>query len=124
VPAARFELIAEPNGEAAIFQKHCTTCHDADRSLTKKKSLADWRITVRKMAMKEDADIPERVHESIAQYLAVHAGVGKMPEAGDGSATGGASSSASAKEKNEGKSKAEDAALIQVTVHTPEAVFR
>jgi len=113
VPAAHFILVAEPNGEAALFQKHCTTCHDADRSLTKKKSLADWRITVQKMALKEDADIPEKVREPIAQYLAVHAGVGKTPEAGSGSTTGGAPSSASAKEKDEGKSKADNAALIQ-----------
>src|SRR5208283_1575878 len=74
VSLARFELAAEPNGNAAIFQDHCTACHDAGRSLTKKKSLADWRITVRKMAEKPDADIPEGVREPIAQYLAAHAG--------------------------------------------------
>jgi len=111
VPAARFELVAEANGDAALFQKHCTTCHDADRALTKKKSLDEWRATVQKMAAKEDADIPERVREPIAQYLAGHAGIGgKTPEP---SATGGTPSAAPAKEKEEGKSKADNSALIQ-----------
>ncbi len=114
VPVARFELVAEANDKAALFQQHCTVCHDADRSLTKKKSLADWRATVRKMAEKEDADIPERVREPIAQYLAVHAGLGgKTPEAGAASAVGGAPSAAPAKEKGEEKIKADNSALIQ-----------
>ena len=52
------------------FNNYCVSCHDAQKSLQQTKSLAAWRVTVLKMAEKEDADIPVRVHEAIAQYLA------------------------------------------------------
>jgi mono/diheme cytochrome c family protein len=114
-PLSLVRFLAEPNTGADLFQNHCTTCHDAARSLTKKKSLADWRITVRKMAEKPDADIPEQAREPVAQYLAVQAGVGgsTKPEGGNGSTTSGAPSVVSPKEKDEGKSKADNTALIQ-----------
>ena len=57
------------SGEAA-FNDHCTTCHDAEKSLTLTKSLVEWQAVVRKMAKLDDADIPQNVHESIAVYLA------------------------------------------------------
>lgn len=58
-----------PTGEAA-FNRYCTECHEAQKSLQQKKTLAAWRVTVRKMAAMEDADIPPDVHEPIAKYLA------------------------------------------------------
>jgi mono/diheme cytochrome c family protein len=110
-PAGGFEFLPEPNNDAALFQTHCTTCHDADRSLKKKKSLSEWRATVQKMAAKEDADIPERVREPIALYLAAHAGSdGRNPEP---SALNGLPSAAPAKEKENDKTSAEKSALIQ-----------
>ncbi|MCY2994893.1 MAG: hypothetical protein NTY19_44580 [Planctomycetota bacterium] len=57
------------SGEAA-FNDHCTTCHDAEKSLALTKSLVEWQAVVRKMAKLDDADIPQNVHESIAVYLA------------------------------------------------------
>jgi hypothetical protein len=70
-------------GEAA-FNRYCTSCHDAQKSLEATKNLAAWRTTVRRMAGKPDAEIPENVHESIATYLA-----SRNSQASQG-ATGGA----------------------------------
>ncbi len=53
-----------------LFQSSCTQCHDAERSLSKRKSYAGWLATVRRMAAKEDADIPTNEHVPIATYLA------------------------------------------------------
>ena len=70
-PSAKGE---EPNtaliqqGQTA-FNTSCTTCHDAQRSLDKTKSLSAWRATVRRMADKEGANIPASSHEAIATYL-------------------------------------------------------
>jgi mono/diheme cytochrome c family protein len=61
------------DGEKA-FQDNCTTCHDAQRSFEKRKTLAGWRATVETMAKKPDADIPEVVREPIAKFLSVRAG--------------------------------------------------
>ncbi|HVC93508.1 MAG TPA: hypothetical protein VND64_07440 [Pirellulales bacterium] len=62
---------------AVAFDRYCTDCHNAQRSLQKAKSLADWRATVLRMAEMEDADIPQSVHESIATYLVVWRDIGK-----------------------------------------------
>ncbi len=56
----------------AAFNEYCISCHDAQKSFSATKNLAAWRETVRKMAAMEDSDIPERVHESIVQFLAAH----------------------------------------------------
>src|SRR5215469_5117006 len=55
---------------SAAFQSACTQCHDAERSTTKSKDLAGWRATVRRMAGKTGADIPQSDWEAIATYLA------------------------------------------------------
>lgn len=58
---------------AAAFSRRCTECHDAQIALGKTKSFADWLATVRRMAKKEDANIPQELHEGIARYLVEHA---------------------------------------------------
>src|SRR5688572_2370932 len=50
----------------AAFERSCTKCHDAARSLERTKDLAGWRATVRRMAAKRDADIPASDIEPIA----------------------------------------------------------
>lgn len=64
-----FDASVVQAGETA-FNRYCTSCHDAQKSLQATKNLAGWRTTVRRMAGKPDAEIPENVHESIATYLA------------------------------------------------------
>jgi len=71
-------------GETA-FNNNCTSCHDAQKSLQASKSLGGWRTTVRRMAGKPDAQIPESVHESIAAYLASRNEGGKEQKEGGGS---------------------------------------
>jgi hypothetical protein len=56
-------------GQAA-FERSCTKCHDAARSLERTKDLAGWRATVRRMAGKRGADIDTSDIEPIAAYLA------------------------------------------------------
>ncbi len=53
-----------------FFQESCTACHDAERATSKRKSLAGWLATVRRMATQEGADIPANQHTAIATYLA------------------------------------------------------
>jgi hypothetical protein len=53
----------------AAFERDCTKCHDAARALERTKDLAGWRATVRRMAAKRDADIPNADLEPIAEYL-------------------------------------------------------
>ena len=67
------------DGERA-FQDNCTSCHDAQRSFQKRKTLAGWRATVENMAKKPDADIPQEAREPIAKFLSVRAGA---PEGGE-----------------------------------------
>lgn len=55
-------------GEAA-FQAHCISCHDAARSLEKRKSLGGWRATVQRMANKDGAEISSTDQKHIAIYL-------------------------------------------------------
>jgi hypothetical protein len=52
------------------FNNACTACHDADKALSKRKSLAQWQATVQRMAAKDGADVPARDVEAIATYLA------------------------------------------------------
>jgi hypothetical protein len=54
----------------AAFERSCTKCHDASRSLERTKDLAGWRATVRRMAGKRGADIAAADIEPIAVYLA------------------------------------------------------
>jgi hypothetical protein len=54
----------------AAFERSCTKCHDAARSLERTKDLAGWRATVRRMAAKRDANIASGDIEPIAVYLA------------------------------------------------------
>jgi hypothetical protein len=82
----------------AAFERSCTTCHDAARSLERTKDLAGWRATVRRMAAKRGADIATEDIEPIAVYLtslkapAGGAAAGKEGEA----ATAGAAAAAPA----------------------------
>jgi mono/diheme cytochrome c family protein len=69
------------------FNEYCIGCHDAHKSFGATKNLAGWRKTVRKMAAMEDADIPESVHEAIAQFLATHNAAGSGAASGERSAT-------------------------------------
>lgn len=62
-------------GQAA-FQASCLDCHDADKSLQKRKSFGGWLATVKRMAAKADANVPANTHTSIATYLASVAGTG------------------------------------------------
>lgn len=52
------------------FQSACMECHDAERSTSATKDLAGWRETVRRMAGKSGADVPQGDWEAIATYLA------------------------------------------------------
>lgn len=72
-PTAGIEADFLRDGEAA-FNKQCMQCHDAARSLEKRKSLEDWRSTVQRMATKNDAAIPHTEWEPIAVFLAASSG--------------------------------------------------
>jgi hypothetical protein len=54
----------------AAFQRSCTTCHDAARSLERTKDLAGWRATVKRMAAKRGAEVASSDIEPISVYLA------------------------------------------------------
>jgi hypothetical protein len=54
----------------AAFERSCTKCHDAARSLERTKDLAGWRATVRRMAAKRGAEVASEDIEPIAVYLA------------------------------------------------------
>jgi hypothetical protein len=66
----------------AAFSSACTQCHDAERSTSKRKDLAGWRATVRRMAGKSGADVPQSDWEAIATYLTSLS----APAAGNGAA--------------------------------------
>jgi mono/diheme cytochrome c family protein len=51
------------------FNRACTACHDAERALSKRKTLGSWRSTIRRMASKSGANIPSGDWEAIAAYL-------------------------------------------------------
>lgn len=67
--AGGFDRALVSRGSTA-FQSACTQCHDAERATTKVKDLAGWRATVRRMAGKSGADVPQGDWEAIATYLA------------------------------------------------------
>jgi hypothetical protein len=81
----RFDQAVVEAGRAA-FDSGCTSCHDADRSTSKRKSLAGWLATVRRMAAKEGADIPPADFQPIATYLA---SLGAPADGSAGDGTGG-----------------------------------
>ncbi len=64
-----FDQALVSQGEAA-FDSACTTCHDAERSLERRKGYAAWLATVRRMAAKADADVASSDVVPIATYLA------------------------------------------------------
>ncbi len=66
---SRFDEAVVRRGEQ-FFQSSCTQCHDAERATSKRKSYNAWLATVRRMAAKEEADIPANEHVPIATYLA------------------------------------------------------
>lgn len=66
-------LVAQ--GQAA-FQSYCIDCHDAERSLNKRKSFAGWLSTTKRMAAKTDANIPGSAVTPIATYLTSVASAG------------------------------------------------
>jgi hypothetical protein len=78
----KFDPALVQQGTSA-FNTYCTTCHSADKALQVSKTLAAWRSTVRRMAEKNGANIPENTHESIAVYLASLSG-GTAGKAGGG----------------------------------------
>ena len=53
-----------------LFQKRCVQCHDAEKSLQKSRTAAEWRSTVARMARQDGAEIPRSEWEPIAVYLA------------------------------------------------------
>lgn len=65
----RFDPAVVSAGMAA-FERSCTKCHDAARSLERTKDLAGWRATVRRMAGKRGAEVASADLEPIAVYLA------------------------------------------------------
>ena len=64
------------------FDASCIQCHDAQRSLSKRKSFAGWMQTIRRMAAMDGAQVPRSSFRAIATYLAAQ-----------GSSDGGASAS-------------------------------
>lgn len=87
--AGGFDSALVSRGNTA-FQSACTQCHDAERATTKTKDLAGWRATVRRMAGKSGADIPQGDWEAIATYLA------SLSAPASGGGTSGAAASATA----------------------------
>lgn len=61
------ELVAR--GKTA-FNSKCTTCHEADRTLCKSKSLTAWKVCVRRMAEKDGSEIAPKDVEPITAYIA------------------------------------------------------
>src|SRR5262249_9110764 len=68
-PGKGFDPAVVSAGMAA-FERSCTKCHDAARSLERTKDLAGWRATVKRMAAKRGADVASGDIEPIAVYLA------------------------------------------------------
>ncbi|HLJ93560.1 MAG TPA: hypothetical protein VKU02_10265 [Gemmataceae bacterium] len=64
----KFDPAVVSAGQAA-FERDCTKCHDAARSLERTKDIAGWRATVTRMAAKRGADVPSSDIEPIAVYL-------------------------------------------------------
>lgn len=62
--------VGQVNRGRAAFARACTTCHDAQRSLSTRKSPEGWRATVSRMAAKDGATIAPGDVGAIAAYLA------------------------------------------------------
>lgn len=85
--AQKFDPAVVSAGMAA-FQRSCTKCHDAARSLERTKDLAGWRATVRRMAAKRDAEIAPSDTEPISVYLASRTAGGAGTTADQAAASG------------------------------------
>ena len=77
---------AEVAAGREAFSRDCTSCHDAQRALSKRKNLGGWRSTIRRMASKAGANIPSSDWDAIAAYLAA----GTDPAQADGANAPGA----------------------------------
>ena len=86
-PNSRFDQAVVQRGRNA-FETSCTTCHDADRSLEKRKSLSGWIATVRRMARMDGAEVSPGDIEPIATYLASLNPDASPTGSGDGSQRG------------------------------------
>jgi mono/diheme cytochrome c family protein len=83
---AQFDPQLVSQGQSA-FTASCTSCHDAERSTGKQKSLAGWVATVERMAAKDGADVASGDVRSIATYLASLNPTGSAGDASGGSST-------------------------------------
>jgi hypothetical protein len=68
-PGKGFDAAVVSAGKTA-FERSCTTCHNAARSLERTKDLAGWRATVTRMAARRGAEVAKADIEPIAVYLA------------------------------------------------------
>ena len=53
-----------------LFEEKCIRCHSLEKSLSEKKSLAEWKRTTETMARYSDGAITKKDAEKIAKYLA------------------------------------------------------
>lgn len=60
---------SEINAGHSAFARSCTQCHEAERSVGKRKTIAQWIATIRRMARKPEAHVPVADWQPIAQYL-------------------------------------------------------
>jgi hypothetical protein len=91
----KFDPAVVSSGKTA-FERDCTTCHDAARSLERTKDLAGWRATVKRMAARRGADIPSEDIEPIAVYLTSRSEPAEEAAAGKEGETGGGAGAAAA----------------------------
>ncbi len=82
----KFDPATVSAGQAA-FERDCTTCHDAARSLERTKDLAGWLATVRRMAGKMGAEVATGDIEPIATYLASRNPAASASEGGKAAAS-------------------------------------
>lgn len=61
------EVVAK--GKTA-FNAKCTTCHDADRTLCKRKDLGAWKACIRRMAEKDGSEVAPSDVDPITAYIA------------------------------------------------------
>jgi hypothetical protein len=94
---AQADNSAAAAGGQEAFNRDCTSCHDAQRALSKRKSLGGWRTTIRRMASKASADIPSSDWEAIAAYLTA----ATNPAGAANGATSGGEAAESAKQGEE-----------------------
>jgi nitrate/TMAO reductase-like tetraheme cytochrome c subunit len=53
-----------------LLEEKCIQCHSLEKSLSKNKSLAEWKRTIETMARYSDGAISKKDIEKIAKYLA------------------------------------------------------